>query len=177
RSLENMIHPWSMQISLRLGEHGWSELDLWLEDEHKDFCITHIFDSPMASIAEALLSLRRGSSEASFVLHEEPGRNFWRIAQLPKKQHLLLVEISVNDDNFDNSFSAPGLVFEVERDFFIGSFILELDKIAFQLRFPRFAVDRTVEDFPWDALAELKSSTAANNAQHHKSDRAGESEA
>ena len=71
-----MLHPWSMQIRLRLGEHSWSELDLWLEEEHKDFCITHIFDSPMTSIAEALLSLQRGSSEASFVLHEEPGRNY-----------------------------------------------------------------------------------------------------
>lgn len=143
-----MKHPWNMQISLRLGEHGWSDLDLWLDDQHHYFCITHIFGSPLVDIAKAILELKRGALEVTFILHDEPGENHWIMTQIPEEQHLLLVEIS--------STSNQVIEFKVEREFFIQSFILELNKIAFQIGNPRFSKERAVDDFPWIVLKELR---------------------
>ena len=152
-----MNHPWSMQISLRLGEHGWSDLDLWLGDKHQDFCITHIFNSPMVEIADALLSLHRGDREATFTLHEEPGQHVWTMTQIPEEQHLLLIEIRSYDENFEVSRPASEITeFHVARDFFIESFLLEFDKITSQLHHPQFAKDRDSADFPWDTLTRLR---------------------
>ncbi len=152
-----MNHPWSMQISLRLGEHGWSDLDLWLGDKHQDFCITHIFNSPLVEIASAMLSLRLGAAESTFTLHEEPGQHIWTITQVPEERHLLLVEIRSYEDNFERLKPAFEVTeFQVARDFFLESFLAEFDKIAFQLRHPRFAKDRDSEEFPWGTLRELR---------------------
>src|SRR5688572_18639407 len=104
-----MNHPWSMQISLRLDEHGWSDLDLWHGNKHRNFCITHVFNSPMVAIADALLSLNRGNDEATFTIHEEPGEHVWTLTRIPEQHHLLLVAIRSSDDNFEG----PGSDFEV----------------------------------------------------------------
>lgn len=146
-----------MQISLRLGKHGWSDLDLWLGDKHLDFCITHVFNSPMFERADALLSLHQGGRETAFTLHEEPGQHVWTMTQIPEEHHLLLVEIRSYEDNFKVSKPAFEITeFRVARDFFIDSFLLEFDKIAYQLQHPRFAKDRDSADFPWDTLRELR---------------------
>ena len=146
-----------MQISLRLAEHGWSDLDLWLDDQRQDFCITHIFNSPLVDIADAMLALSRGEPETSFTLHEEPGEHTWVMSQIPEEQHLLLVEIRSYPENFEVSKSAYKIIeFRVEREFFIQSFVLELNKIAYQISNPRFAKERDSDDFPWESLKELR---------------------
>ncbi len=155
-----------MQISLRLGAHGWSDLDLWLEDKHLNFCITHVFNSPLVDVANAVLSLNRGAGEASFTIHEEPGQHVWTMSQIPEEQHLLLVGIQSYDYNFEISKAAFDVTeFRVARDFFIGSFVVEFGKIAFQLGNPRFAKDRASEDFPWEALRELQRGKPKRNEQ------------
>lgn len=146
-----------MQISLRLAGHGWSDLDLWLGEKHLSFCITHIFNSPLADIADAILSLSRGSTEASFTLHDEPGRCDWTITQIPDSPHLLLVEIRSYRENFGSSKPAHDVTeFRVARSFFLGSFVLEFQKLSFQLQHSDFAKDRDAAEFPWDTLRELQ---------------------
>ncbi len=150
-----MNHAWSMQLSLRLDEHGWSGLDLWLGDSHHDFCITHVFNSPMVEMANAVLALHQGASETTFTLHEEPGKHVWTMRQIPEEQYLLHVEIRSSENDFKPSKPAC-IDFRVARDFFIGSFLMELNKIAFQLQHPRFAKDRDNGDFPWSTLRKLR---------------------
>ena len=148
----------SMEISLRLGEHGWSDLNLWLGDKHQDFCITHIFNSPLTEMVDALLSLQRGDEEAAFTLHEEPGQHVWTMTRIQQEQHLLLVEIRSYEDNFEISKPVFEVTeFRIARDFFIESFLLEFDKIASQLRYPQFSKNRDSEDFPLGSLRELRS--------------------
>jgi hypothetical protein len=155
-----------MQISLRLGEHGWSDLDLWIEDKHQVFCITHIFNSPMVEIANALLSLHLGDKEATFDLYEEPGRHIWTMTKVPEEQHLLLVEIRSYEEHYEVARPAFQVTeFRVARDFFIDSFNLEFNKIASQLRHPQFAKNRNSEDFPWDTLGKLRSRKSKRSEQ------------
>lgn len=155
-----------MQISLRLGEHGWSDLDLWIEDKHQDYCITHIFNSPMVEIADALLSLHQGDRDATFTLHEEPGQHIWTMTQVPEELNLLIVEIRSYEANYEVARPAFEVAeFRVARDFFIDSFILEFNKIASQLRHPQFAKNRNSEDFPWDTLGKLRSRKSKRSEQ------------
>lgn len=155
-----------MEISLRLGEFGWSDLDLWLVDQHHEFRITHIFGSPMVDIADAIVALHRGDELAAFTLHDEPGSHVWTMARIPEEQHLLLVEIRSYRENFHISKSAEQVIeFRVARDFFIGSFAIEFEKIAFQISHPRFAKTRDVEDFPWDRLRILQTRRSKRSEQ------------
>jgi hypothetical protein len=152
-----MNHPLDMQISLRLGEHGWSDFDLWFGDTHKDFCLTHIFSSPYNEIATALLRLFEGVDEVTFELHEEPGQHLWRISRIQSDQHLVDVEIRTFGDNFKTGGRADEVTtFVVQRDFFITSFLSELSKIETQLGYPRFAKDRNPAEFPYDTLKALR---------------------
>ena len=138
-----------MQISLRLGEFGWSDLDLWLEDTHHNFSITHIFNSPMKEIARAIFELHHGASESTFTLYEEPGHHVWTMSQVADAQPLLLVEIK--------PYEGTILEFQVERKFFVESFLVELNKIALQLGYPRFSKNRTPEEFPLASLQDFDS--------------------
>ena len=152
-----MIHPWSMQVSFRLDEHGWSDLDLWIGDTHKNFCVTHVFNSPLEAIAYSLIVLLRGGHEAKFELHEEPGLHIWQLSRVSDQHHLLDVSISSHEDNFNSSRSPFEVTtFTVARDFFIASFTAELEKISAQLSFPRFAKDRDSSEFPWNTLKQLR---------------------
>ena len=165
-----------MQVSLRLGEHGWSELDLWMGEDHRNFCITHIFNCPLTAVAEAMLSLLEGDNEVIFTLHEEPGQHVWTATQIPEEQHLLLVEIRSHEDNMRLSKPADDISeFRVARTFFIESFVRELDKISFQLKCPRFARDRSAEEFPWKLLDEIRRKKQNRSEQEvpAKSDRSG----
>lgn len=151
-----MNHPWSMQVSYRLDEHGWSDLDLWCNGKHYNFCVTHIFNSPLNDIAGALLLLKQGEKEVSFTLHEEPGEHVWSISEIAEQQNMLIVELRSYDDNFTVSKPAYKVIeFKVERLFFIDSFLMELNKISTQLGYPRFAKERG-DDFPWETLKELQ---------------------
>ena len=146
-----------MQVSFRLDEHGWSDLDLWIGDTHKNFCVTHIFNSPLEVITDSLIVLLRGGNEAKFELHEEPGVHIWQLSRVLDQHHLLDVSITSHEDNLDPSKSPFEVTsFTVARDFFIASFIAELEKISTQLSFPRFAKNRDFSEFPWTAFKQLR---------------------
>lgn len=166
---EEMHHPWSLQVSLRLGEHGWSDLDVWLEDKHYDYCLTHTFSSPLTEIATALLALSQGAASVSFTLHEEPGRHVWSLNQIVDARHLLDVVIRSYGENITEiePVSEPAfeiVTFKATRDFFIETFTIELNKIATQLRYARFAKNRDSSAFPWDICLELNKNLVRKTA-------------
>ncbi|MEY4483150.1 MAG: hypothetical protein RL693_602 [Verrucomicrobiota bacterium] len=157
---EEMHHPWSLQVSLRLGEHAWSDLDVWLEDKHYEYCLTHTFSSPLTEIANGLRALSQDEESVSFTLHEEPGSHVWSLKQIVDAKHLLAVTISSYGENIiggepalESAFEI--LTFKVARDFFIETFTIELNKIAAQLRYARFAKNRDASSFPWAICLEL----------------------
>lgn len=152
-----MIYKLDMQISLRAGEHGWSDFDLWLGDTHKEFCLTHIFSSPFVEIANALFGLLNEEDKASFDLHEDPGHYLWRVSMIPSSRHLVEVEIRSYGENFKVA-GAPEetTTFIVQRDFFVTVFVSELSKIETQLSYPGFSKNRNFFDFPYNTLKELR---------------------
>lgn len=157
-AMERVQSPWAFQVSLRLGEHGWSELDLWIERTHHQFCLTHVFNSPLEEIAAALEALTRGAADIEFTLHEEPGQHVWRITRVEEARHLLEVSIQSYQTNFDTSDPCAVIEFRAHRDFFKETLLSELDKIAGQLSFKGFAENRNAGDFPWAAWRRLRTS-------------------
>lgn len=152
-----MDSPLSMQISLRLGEYGWSDLDLWLGDKRHEFCITHLFNSPFVEMANTIFSLSQDAKEASFTLLEEPGQHIWSITQIPDAHHVVLVEIRSYEETSGVLMSPIETIeFRVARDFFLENFLLEFEKISVQLQNPSFAKNRDTENFPWDTLKEIR---------------------
>ena len=148
---------------MRLGSHGWSDLDWWTSDKHHSCQITHIFDSPFQVIADALLSICSGANRAEFRLHDEPGQCIWSMQRMPDRKHLLSLEIRFYRENFEVSKPAyKKMELEVSQDFLVDSFISELEKISQQLKHPKFASDRTCEDFPWDDLKRLQKYKSRN---------------
>ncbi|MEO1855949.1 MAG: hypothetical protein ABGY95_01110 [Rubritalea sp.] len=70
---------------------------------------------------------------------------------------MLDLEIRFHKENFDESSPAyKKLSIEVNQDYVVDIFLAELDKIAAQVSHPRFAKERSVEDFPWTEIKELK---------------------
>jgi hypothetical protein len=155
------LNPCSMQVSLRLDTHHWSDLDIWLEGKHYDFSLTHIFGSPLKAIAYMLLLLDAGLAQVNMTLHEEPGQHEWQLTPNIQDPALIDIRIATCGDNFETRGPPDEIrTFSVHREFFIDSFLAELDKIATLLKHPRFARDRSPDEFPWDEWRKLRQARA-----------------
>ena len=152
-----MNNHWSIEVSLRLGEHGWSYLDLWNEEKHKEYVFTHVFDSPLQVLADLLVSIARGSFPAEATLHEEPGSYRWTVNERIKERHLVDVQIREHRENFEIHTSPIDVYeFTVAKDFLIQSFLSEFDKIQAQMENKYFKKNRDAGAIPWSTISELK---------------------
>ncbi|GAA5495127.1 hypothetical protein Rhal01_01299 [Rubritalea halochordaticola] len=163
-------HPWSMQISIRYLDESVCKADLWLGNSHYGF---EFDDSPFDLITRSLSDLVNEVPESNFILRDEFQPFLWIIKQNASQKHLLEVEIRSHNPSLDpNNLSKEYQTiaqFTVARDFFIESFLIELEKIATQLSYPRFAKNRDSGTFPWQTIAEIRQ----NHRRWKKTQRQG----
>jgi hypothetical protein len=153
----DVLSPWSLQICLRLDTHYWSDLDIWIGTSHYDFSLTHIFGSPIKAVADMLLLLHSGLAQVNMTLYEEPGQHEWQLTRNSLDPDLIDITISTYGEYFETQ-NPPDEIrrLSVPRELFLDSFLVELDKIATLLQYPRFAQDRNPEAFPWEEWRQLR---------------------
>jgi len=146
-----------VDLTLMLEKHGWSYSSLSVGDNKYEFVLTHIFDSPIYAIGEAVCHLVRGNGLVSFKWFEEPGTHHWEIERLRDQQHVIAIKIFQYNETGECSEADlyNTIEFRIKQDHFVCLVFGELTKLYYLLKVPSFQKDRDV-NFPYKEYFEIK---------------------
>lgn len=83
-----------IELTLSLGEYGWSYIKLDANGENYAFVLTHVFNNPIAEFLNAFTSLLNSVKTSRCILFDEPGAYKWEMELNSEQQHIIDIQVS-----------------------------------------------------------------------------------